>query len=475
MLPPDPRNPFDVLPPNVFNLFSTQGIASLQRHYMAILLRLYGLSEFTRYPLDRQVVIAEIAEYLKHEHAESDVAAHMQAEGDAPEDAAADIQNTAGYVLRRLVECGWVEREQHTDYSESILFPDYAFTLLEALRAIQQQKPREFKGQLYTAHQLITSSNKKDFSPALAITQAYENVRLVARGLSELNQNIRRYVERATRGRDVPALLKLQFDDYSHTLGPAYHAIKTSDHVSRYRRAIVDQLQRWRRSAEWMEHTANELAAQRRIPPAQANDEIAHNIAFIIQQLEALDPLIEEIDRRHAQYLKTSLRQVRYQMVGASGHFKDRLTALARLLAAERDDGDVADRSSQALQAPAVRAPDLHSLFTPPQRRRVFAPSAVGSPALTVSDLAALRDATLRDVAQALTPGKVDRLVRRLLGDAARLHARDLPADLRADLHTLTSVIAYGHHPDVHYGVEPIDGEPVPAGEFVMQPFVIVG
>ena len=180
-----------MLPANLFNLFSTQGIASLQRHYMTILLRLYALTEFTRHPLDRETVIAEIADCLKNEHAEQDIAAQMEAEGvtatstpAARTKSADELQDYASYILRRLVECAWVEREQHTDYSETITFPDYAFTLLEALRTIQEQKPREFKGQLYTAHQLITSANKKDFSPALAITQAYENVRQVARGMS---------------------------------------------------------------------------------------------------------------------------------------------------------------------------------------------------------------------------------------------------------------------------------------------------
>ena len=70
---------------------------------------------------------------------------------------------------------------------------------------MEEQKPHEFTGQLYTAHQLITAAEtNKDFSPALAVTQAYENVRQMVRGLSELNQNIRHYVERATREKDVP-------------------------------------------------------------------------------------------------------------------------------------------------------------------------------------------------------------------------------------------------------------------------------
>ena len=53
--------------------------------------------------------------------------------------------------------------------------------------------------------------------------------------------------------------------------------------------------------------------------PAQAADEIGHIMRFTIHQLEGLDPLLDEIDRRHAQYLRTSLRQVRYQLVNAEG------------------------------------------------------------------------------------------------------------------------------------------------------------
>ena len=41
-------NPFDILPPNIFDLFTTQGQSTLQRHYIAILLRIYALAEFNR-------------------------------------------------------------------------------------------------------------------------------------------------------------------------------------------------------------------------------------------------------------------------------------------------------------------------------------------------------------------------------------------------------------------------------------------
>ena len=493
-------NPFNVLPANLFNLFSTQGATTLQRHYMAILLRVYGLAEFSRAGLSREVVIGEIVDYLRSAGAEGEVAAEM---AEADEEVRNSIPSTApsaalraglptpsgrglrsadtgqltehdyaAYLLRRLAETGWVEREQHADYSETITLPDYAFTLLEAFRAIQEQKPREFAGQLYTAHQLISGSRSKDFSPALAVTQAYENVRQVVRGLNELNHNIRRYIERATRGRSPSELLQLQFDDYARTLGHAYHALKTSDHVSRYRRDIVARLRSWQRNREWLDRTAEELAAQGRFTPAQAAEEINRYIGFIIHQLEGLDPLLAEIDRRHAQYLRTSLRQIRYHIVSADGGFKDRLASLARHLAALLNDGEMTlPEGAPGLQLHSVRAPDGNSFFTPPRRRAPFVTETIASPVLSLSDLAALRLATLQDVTQALTPDRVNRTVMGFFNSHRALHVSELPASLLDDMHSFTTIIAYSHHPDVEYGLELVPGDPVPIGPYRVAPF----
>ncbi|MBF8283789.1 MAG: hypothetical protein HW378_2704, partial [Anaerolineales bacterium] len=448
---------------------------------MALLLRLYALGEFNRFGLTREVVIAEIVDYLKiaGAQAEAEVAAVMAAESDPSGESEPNPltgqkleHEYAAYLLRRLAETGWVEREQHADYSETIILPDYAFTLLEALRAIQEQKPREFTGQLYTAHQLLSRSRDKDFSPALALTQAYENVRQVVRGLTELNQNIRRYIERATRGRDVAELLRLQFDDYSQTLGPAYHALKTSDHVSRYRRDIIGKLQAWQRNAEWLDRAAEELAAQGRLTPAQAEQEIGHAIQFIVHQLEGLDPLLEEIDRRHAQYLRTSLRQIRYQLVSADGSFKDRLVSLGRGLTEMQNDGDVwLPDEAPGWQLHSVDAPDLHSFYTPPRRRAPFAPAAIASPALLPGELAALRSATLQDVTQALTPDKINRYVLGFFNGHRALSVTELPAEVVGDLHRLTTIIAYADHPEVKYGIELTGGEPVEIGPYRIVPF----
>lgn len=474
MNPQPHANPFDTLPPQLFNILGTGSFVNLQRHHMAVLLRIYDLAEFNRFGLTRDIVLAEIVDYLGDAQAAAEVAASAAADGDAGLTGEKSLQEFASWLLRRLAESGWIEREQSADYTETIILPDYAFTLLEAFRAIGQQRPREYTGQLYAAHQLLTSQHE-EFSPALAVSQAYENVRGLVRGLNELNQNIRRYTERVTKDQPVPELMRMQFDNYAPALGAAYHALKTSDHISRYRRDIVDRLETWLQDSAWLDHAAGDLALQRRVTPGQAEHEIHHALRFIVEQLEGLDPLLAEIDRRNTQYLRTSLRQVRYQMGSADGAFKDRLVGLAQGLARLQEDG--LDRLPEDAPGPRqtpVHAPDRDSFYTMPTARAPFDPAVIVKPLLDPQDAATLRQVALREIGAGITPQRIQQFVGRFLNGNGRIHASELPPDFYADMQWAIFALAYGHHPEVYYGVEAAHGDPVEIGPYRVQPFELV-
>ncbi len=467
-------NPFDTLPPQLFNILGTGSFVNLQRHHVAVLLRIYDLAEFNRFGLTREMVLAEIVDYLGDAQAASEVAASAAADADAGLRGEKSLSEYASWVLRRLTESGWIEREQSADYTEYIILPDYAFTLLEAFRAISQRRPREYTGQLYAAHQLLTSEHE-EFSPALAVTQAYENVRGLVRGLNELNQNIRRYTERVTRDKDVPELMRMQFEDYAPALGVAYHALKTSDHASRYRRDIIGRVEEWLQDGDWLNRAAGDLALQRRVTPAQAEHEINHALRFIVEQLEGLDPLLAELDRRHTQYLRTSLRQVRYRMGSADGNFKERLVALAQDLARLQEDGltFLPEEAPGPRQTP-VHAPDRESFYTMPMARAPFDPAAIVKPLLDPRDAETLRRVALREIGAGITPQRIQRFVGRFLNGNGRVHASELPPDFYADMQWAIFALAYGHHPEVCYGVEPARGDPVEIGPYRVQPFELV-
>jgi hypothetical protein len=118
-----------------------------------------------------------------------------------------------------------------------------------------------------------------------------------------------------------------------------------------------------------------------------------------------------------------------------------------------------------------VRLPDRNSFYTPPQRRAPFVSQSVCAPALLPGELAALRAATLHDVTQAPTPARVNRYVLGFFNGHRRLHVAELPPAVLDDLHWLTTIIAYSHHPDVGYGLETADGEPVTVGPYRVVPF----
>ena len=50
----------------------------------------------------------------------------------------------------------------------------------------------------------------------------------------------------------------------------------------------------------------------------------------------------------------------------------------------------------------------------------------------------------------------------------------EIPADVRQDLHWLTTIVAYAHHPEVSYGLEVVEGEPVDMGTYRVVPFELL-
>jgi hypothetical protein len=95
-------------------------------------------------------------------------------------------------------------------------------------------------------------------------------------------------------------------------------------------------------------------------------------------------------------------------------------------------------------------------------------------PTLRPEDLVELRALTLQDVAQALSPQRVNHKVMGFFNGHATLHVRELPPDVLADLHWLTTIVAYAHHPEVAYGLEVTGGDPLWIGHFRVAPFELI-
>jgi hypothetical protein len=96
---------------------------------------------------------------------------------------------------------------------------------------------------------------------------------------------------------------------------------------------------------------------------------------------------------------------------------------------------------------------------------------------LDPSDVQALRAITLQELGLAITPAKIQRFVGQFFNGHRVIHIRDLPPhafEKEEDLPWLIYTIAYGNHPEVNYGVEPLPGEAVELGLVRVRPFQLV-
>jgi hypothetical protein len=107
-------------------------------------------------------------------------------------------------------------------------------------------------------------------------------------------------------------------------------------------------------------------------------------------------------------------------------------------------------------------------------RRAPFNPNDVVPPTLQPDKLIALRAVVMQDVTQAFSPEKVNRRVLGFFNGHQRLNVTELPRELLDDLHWLTTIIAYAHHPEVSYGLDVTEGEPVQVGPYRVAPFDLV-
>lgn len=114
----------------------------------------------------------------------------------------------------------------------------------------------------------------------------------------------------------------------------------------------------------------------------------------------------------------------------------------------------------------------MKSFYTMPQRRAPFTPDSIIIPTLHPDDFATLHALTMQDVAQAFSPEKVNRKVLGFFNGHKRLPIAEIP--IRDDLHWLTTIIAYAHHPEVSYGLEIVEGEAVRVGQYKVVPFDLI-
>ncbi|GHV90170.1 hypothetical protein AGMMS50268_06730 [Spirochaetia bacterium] len=220
----------------------------------------------------------------------------------------------ASRFLRRLITAGWLSEETLADYTKVINITPHGRPFLEALAKVDEGLKTEYESHVVAIYSLLCTDAVTD-NGHYAVRNAYSQTLALLDSLKVLSQSIKGYYDRI--GTDAAAfgiagILRLQYDEYApQVLDAAYKRLKTSDNLSRYRPKILEQVGDLLRNEAWLDASARKLAVMKAQTQAECKRQLGDMLEEIRYTLNAVDPLLREIDHRNSLYARSSTERIK--------------------------------------------------------------------------------------------------------------------------------------------------------------------
>ncbi len=461
-----PKNLFDIVPPRLFQPLT----APSQRIYAAALLNLYQRAQLEFVLQEEAAVETVINAVAEADQAEQELLGQdsgVQEELHTLEKYsgldAVMIQETyqkqrlqARAILRYLIATGWLVTEQQPNGAYHYTFPSHTFPFFKAFREIIERRPTEFEGMIYGIYAMLRDPDAQVSGYAL-FQQVHSQTQQIIDGLKQLQDNIKGYLDQLISDVEVNEILR-NFAKYQGMITPAYHRLKTADHVSRYRHDIQQRISDYIRDTQWVGRVAQEMERrQPQISLAEAERIIYDQLEYIETQFDKLDNYIKKIDERHGRYADNLVSQIKYRVQGR----QDLKGQLVSLLEGWRE---YAPRSAEPL-APLfslfeVDYVDRDSLRKPSKEQKSYQPDALPQQFEAV-DLESLQEKLAHRMEQLITPAKVWAYLAPHLEGQAQVKSNQLPLETVEDWLMLIGLRVYANIPHSPYRcLEPPPDQP---------------
>jgi hypothetical protein len=346
---------FATLPGNFFS-----PLARVNReHYAALLVRYYRLFQENARGLEREQVIRSFTEYLgqhrstlAEEGAEDFPAAALDEEGEEADDKTPELDFAspageadaagglvpgateepgdvpggptgakgvgdrvlANLFLRRLIGTGWLSEETLSDYSRVINITPHGRPFFEALAKVEEGLKTEYESHVVAIYSLLCGDAVEE-NGHYAVLNAHGTTQTLIDALKVLSQSIKGHYDRLTAdaaSSGISGILHLHYDLYAaDILDGAYKRLKTSDNLSRYRPKIIKKVGDLLANEKWLNESARKLSRNNSLPQADMRRRLETMLEDIRDTLRAVDPLLEDIDRRNMLYARSSIERVK--------------------------------------------------------------------------------------------------------------------------------------------------------------------
>ncbi len=429
---------FETLPTTLFRPLASRGAPI----YADVLLRLFAEIQQHSQPLSRELALAIVAEALAAPEA-FELTSDALADDD---EAARDTSSRAGAILRYFVQTGWLRSEMQSDFTQTFILPDYAFRLLGVLGELARNEPLALRGLICSIHDLLQAAARGEATYD-RLPEAYRQTTFLLNGLKELQHNIGAHIEKVLQTLEARDVLEQFFTQYrGEIMDRAYHQLRTTDHLSRYRPTIVDSLAAIE-DVELLESSARHLhTIGEATSIEQAAIQLSDQIITIREQFAGLDRLLEAIDTRHSQFVDSAVRTVELHLTASSTTSGQLHTILNHLLTVEPG---TAATPLPDLYAPLVNLFELglidaESLSAPGRAATPFELEPAASVILSAEEIAQAQATTLAQMNRAISRERVRRYAQELLAGHSERHGSEIALGGPDDLPLLIYLRSYG-------------------------------
>jgi hypothetical protein len=440
---------FRIVPAQLFQPLAAPGAGV----YTEVLLALLAETQRHHEPLSRERALGVIYPILNDPERLA-LTSDAVGPGDESGETGDQVQTRAATILRYLERRGWLRGETQSDFTHTYILPDYAFRLLRILNEIAMDEPPPLAGLVYTIHSVLRET-VRDGNADFGIPEAQRHTEHLVNGLKELQHNIGQHINQVLQRLTTGAVLTQFFTQYqAEIVDRAYHQLRTTDHVARYRPAVLEALGQLS-NAETLETAARRQHERREAPSVEAAaDQLREQLGLIRDQFESLDQRLEAIDTRHSQFVHSAVRAIELHLA-AQTTTSGQLTAILEHLLAD-ESGAILEEVMPLINLFRLELMAQDSLALPTRAAQPFEPEPAAPMELTAEEKEAAMVETLRQLDRAVSRDKIRRWAQHLLQHRLQLRAAEIPLNGPEDLPLLIYLHAYGDG-TLGYRVERLD------------------
>ncbi|HOA32589.1 MAG: Wadjet anti-phage system protein JetA family protein [Clostridia bacterium] len=398
------------------------------------------------------------------------------------EETAVNSKEKANLVLRKLKDCGWIEYETASDYKTMVNLKDYASTMIESFIKITRQDELEYQSLISQIHATLLNQDAYVKPYEYIIKRVHENTEELIVGLKKLNTNIKQYIEKLTNDKPVNEVLDDLFKYQNEIGSKSFHRIKTSDHISRFRISIRENLSRilndeniFRKAVKgYMEiemgDKKDELAAEQNL---------RQMVLGVLRAFENYDDIVKEIEEKHKKYWQSSVARAKF-LISNTNNAEGKIITILKYMAQKfnmDEETNMYDEMDEEFHELFRMFPQSwlghESVYTERITREVSPPSKLAA-GIDFSDeeRQEIKNRLVEKQKNKLSRKNINEYVAKLLEDKQSVVASSLPLETKRDFIKLILIYLYGKGPAAKYRSVDMDKRVV-VNKFEFKDFLI--